>query len=124
MTSTLVFLEQYNKDGDDLLSHIVGVTYDVTLILFVNVETKEQSKQWMHTHSPKKPKMFKQTLSARKLTATIFWDRKGVLMKFMQRCTTATSEAYCETLKRKELSRAGHLQQKAWKADVRCSAPL
>jgi hypothetical protein len=30
----------------------------------VNVETKEQSKQKMHTHSPNKPKKFKQTLSA------------------------------------------------------------
>jgi hypothetical protein len=30
----------------------------------VNVETTEQSNQWMHTHSPNKPKMFKQTLSA------------------------------------------------------------
>jgi hypothetical protein len=28
----------------------------------VNVETKEQSKQGMHTHSPNKPKKFKQTL--------------------------------------------------------------
>jgi hypothetical protein len=30
----------------------------------MDVETKEQSKQWMHTHSPNKPKVFKQTLSA------------------------------------------------------------
>jgi hypothetical protein len=30
----------------------------------MNVEIKEQSKQWMHTHSPNKPKEFKQTLSA------------------------------------------------------------
>jgi hypothetical protein len=29
----------------------------------VNGETKEQSKQWMHTHSPNKPKRFKQPLS-------------------------------------------------------------
>jgi hypothetical protein len=32
----------------------------------VDIETKEQSKQWMHTHSPDKPKRFKQT-SAKKL---------------------------------------------------------
>jgi hypothetical protein len=32
----------------------------------MDVETKEQSKQWMHTHSPDKPKKFKQT-PARKL---------------------------------------------------------
>jgi hypothetical protein len=30
----------------------------------VYVETKEQSKQWMHTHSPNKPNVFKQKLSA------------------------------------------------------------
>jgi histone-lysine N-methyltransferase SETMAR len=55
----------------------------------VNVETKEQSKQWMHTHSPKKPKEFKQTLSVRKL-----------MVEFVQQGTTATSEVYCETLKK------------------------
>jgi hypothetical protein len=30
---------------------------DETWASFVNVETKEQSKQWMHTHSPNKPKI-------------------------------------------------------------------
>jgi hypothetical protein len=30
----------------------------------VTVGTKEQSKQWMHTHSPNKLKKFKQTLFA------------------------------------------------------------
>jgi hypothetical protein len=46
----------------------------------VNVETKEQSKQRMHTHSPNKPKKFERALSARKLMTTIFWDRKEMLM--------------------------------------------
>jgi hypothetical protein len=37
-------------------------------------------------------------LPARKLMATVFWDRKGVLMaEFMHQGTTVTSEAYCET---------------------------
>jgi hypothetical protein len=37
--------------------------------------------------------------------ATVFWDRKGVLMvEFMQQETTITSEVYCET--QKELGRA------------------
>jgi hypothetical protein len=63
----------------------------------MNVEPKEQSKQWMHTHSPNK---FKQMLSARKLMARGFWDGKGVLMEeLMQRWTTVTSEVHCETLK-------------------------
>jgi hypothetical protein len=34
----------------------------------------------MLTHLPNMPKMFKQMLSARKLVAAVFWDRKGVLM--------------------------------------------
>jgi hypothetical protein len=59
----------------------------------VNVETKEQSKQWMQTRSPNKPKKFKQMLSARKLMATVFCDRTGVLMvEFMQQGTTTMTE--------------------------------
>jgi hypothetical protein len=37
---------------------------DETWVSFVNVETKEQSKQWMHTHSSNKLKKFTQTLSS------------------------------------------------------------
>jgi hypothetical protein len=57
------FLKRYHKAGDEFLSRIVGVTDDKTWASFVNIETKGQSKQWMHTHSPNKPKKFKQTLS-------------------------------------------------------------
>jgi hypothetical protein len=61
----------------------------------VNVETKEQPKQWMHMHSPNKPKQFKQTLFPRKLMAAVFWGWKGVLMvEFMQQGTTITSTVY------------------------------
>jgi hypothetical protein len=66
----------------------------------VNVETKEQSKQWKHTHSPNKPKNLNKYLPARKLMAAVLWNWKGVLMvEFMQRETTVTSEVYCETPK-------------------------
>jgi histone-lysine N-methyltransferase SETMAR len=58
------FLERYHKDGDEFLNHIVQVIGDKTWVSFVNVETKEQSKKWVHTHSPNKPTKFKQTLSA------------------------------------------------------------
>jgi hypothetical protein len=61
MASALNFLERYHKDGDEFFSHIVRVTGDGTWGLFMNVETEEQSKQWMHTHSPNKPKEFIQT---------------------------------------------------------------
>jgi hypothetical protein len=58
------FSERYRVDGDEFLSHIVRVTGDETWVSFVNIETEEQSKQWMHTHSPEEPKKFKQRLSA------------------------------------------------------------
>jgi hypothetical protein len=86
---------RYHKGGDEFLNHIV--TGDETRVSFVNVETKEQSKQWMLTHSPNKPKKkCKQTLAAIKRMETVFWDRKGVLMEeFMQQETTITSEVDC-----------------------------
>jgi hypothetical protein len=37
-------------------------------------------KSSQSAHPPKKLKKCNQTLSARKLMAAIFWDRKGVLM--------------------------------------------
>jgi hypothetical protein len=40
----LTFLEQYHKDGDGFLNHIIPVTGDETCVSFVNAETKEQSK--------------------------------------------------------------------------------
>jgi hypothetical protein len=44
--------------------------------------------------------IFGQMLSARKLMASVFWDRKGVLMvEFIKQGTTITSEVYCEMLK-------------------------
>jgi hypothetical protein len=49
------FLERYHKDGDEFHNHIVGVKGDETWVSFVNVETEEQSNQWMHIHSPNKP---------------------------------------------------------------------
>jgi hypothetical protein len=52
MASVLTFLEQYHKDIDEFFNHIIQVTGDYSWVSFVNVETKEQSKQWMHTLSP------------------------------------------------------------------------
>jgi hypothetical protein len=72
MASALAVLERYHKDGDEFFSHMVRVTDDETWVSYVNVATKEQSKQWIHMHSPNKLKTFKQTLSARKLMATVF----------------------------------------------------
>jgi hypothetical protein len=54
MALALTILEQYHKDGDEFFNHVI--TGDESWVSFVNVETKEQSKQWMHTLSPDKPK--------------------------------------------------------------------
>jgi hypothetical protein len=56
----------------------------------VNAETKEQSKQWMHTHSPNKSKKsLNRRLPARKPMETLFWNSKGVpMVEFMQQGTT------------------------------------
>jgi hypothetical protein len=63
MASALTLLERQHKDGDEFLNHVI--TGIETWVSFVNVETKEQTNQWMHTHPPNKPKMFNQTLSAK-----------------------------------------------------------
>jgi hypothetical protein len=75
-------LEPYHKDGDEFLSHIVAVTGDETWVSFVNVETKDQPKQSMHTHSPNKQeeKIVYKRLRSRSLMETGFWSRKRVLM--------------------------------------------
>jgi hypothetical protein len=53
----LDFFEWYHRHGDELLIHIIRVTDIDTWVSFVNVETKEQSKQWMYTHSPQAEKV-------------------------------------------------------------------
>jgi hypothetical protein len=77
------------------------VTGDETWVSFVNVDAKEQSKQRMHTHSKNKPKQFKQMfMPGSKLMATVFWDRKGMLMvEIMEQRTTVMSEVDHKILK-------------------------
>jgi hypothetical protein len=52
MDSSLTFLERYYKDGEEFLNHMARVKTDDTWVSFVIVKTKEQSKQWMHSHLP------------------------------------------------------------------------
>jgi hypothetical protein len=76
MVSALTFLEQHHKGGNEFLNHNVQVAGDETWVSFVNVKTKDNLKQWMHKHSPNKPKKFKQMLVARKIMETVFPDRE------------------------------------------------
>jgi hypothetical protein len=61
MALAQTFLELYYEVGDEFLNHIV--TSVKTWVSFVNVETKEQSKHWMHTYSPNKLKSLNKRLS-------------------------------------------------------------
>jgi hypothetical protein len=40
----LTFQEQYHKDGNEFLNHIIILTGDEIWVSFVNAETKKQSK--------------------------------------------------------------------------------
>lgn len=96
MGCALEFLGRYHEEGDVFLENIV--TGDETWVSHITPETKRQSMEWRHTMSPVKVKA-KQTLSARKVMATVFWDRHGVLLvEFMERGTTINAAAYCDTL--------------------------
>ncbi|CAF4888914.1 unnamed protein product [Pieris macdunnoughi] len=92
------FLASFEEEGEEFLDSIV--TGDETWAHYYTPETKEQSKQWRHTHWPK-VKKFKQEKSAGKVMATVFWDRKGVLLiDFMPRGATINADRYCETLRK------------------------
>ncbi|GBO37160.1 Mariner Mos1 transposase [Araneus ventricosus] len=53
------------------------------------------------TSSSRKPRKCLQTLPARELTSTVFWDRKGMLLvDFPDHGSTINSESYCETLQK------------------------
>jgi histone-lysine N-methyltransferase SETMAR len=91
-------LSEYDENTVDFLDSIV--TGDETWCHYVTPETKQQSRLWKHTGSPP-PKKFKQQLSAGKIMASVFWDRRGVLLiEFMPRGTTINSTSYCKTSKK------------------------
>jgi hypothetical protein len=66
----LTFLKQYHKNGSEFLHHIVQIAGDETWVSFVNVETKKQSKQWMHHIY-----QASQTSLSKRCLPTVFWDR-------------------------------------------------
>jgi hypothetical protein len=98
MALDFTFLERYYKDGNEFLNHIVRVTGDETWVICEcwNQRTVKVVNTYTFTKRPKKN--LNRRLPARKLMATIFWERKGVLtVVFMQRGTAVMSQVYCET---------------------------
>ncbi|GBM51790.1 Histone-lysine N-methyltransferase SETMAR [Araneus ventricosus] len=99
MGAALEFLSRYHTDGEGILNRTV--TGDETWVAHINVETKQQSMAWGHTGSPTRLRKARQTLSARRLMVTVFWDAQGILLiEFMTRGTTINSQVYCRTLKK------------------------
>lgn len=87
-----------HEDGDNFLDRLV--TCDETWIHHNTPEAKRQSMQWKHSSSPGIVK-FKQTLSAKKVMACVFWDRRGVLLvDYIPYGQTVNSEVYCNQLKK------------------------
>ncbi|GBN96915.1 hypothetical protein AVEN_125718-1 [Araneus ventricosus] len=72
---SLNFFTRYNEECDATLSRII--TGDETRVSDVTTESKQQSMEWRHTHSPVRVKA-KETLSQRKIMASVFWNRHGV----------------------------------------------
>ncbi|GFW21867.1 histone-lysine N-methyltransferase SETMAR [Trichonephila clavipes] len=96
MACALDFLDLYHKEGDKFLERIV--TGDETWVSHITPESKRQSMEWHHTNSPVRVKA-KRTISTRKVMATVFWDRHGVLLvEFMQQGTTINAATYCAIL--------------------------
>jgi histone-lysine N-methyltransferase SETMAR len=96
--SSREFLQCYADENDNFSDSIV--TGDETWAFHFTPETKQQSREWRHSSSPK-PRKFKTTQYAGKVMATVFWDRKGVLLvDFMAHGTIINTDRYCETLKK------------------------
>jgi hypothetical protein len=91
------FLMPYHKEGDNMLNHTL--TGNETWVSHITPESKQQSLQWKCTGSPK-AKIFKQTVSTRKIMCALFWDRQSVfLVEFLPKGTTINA-VYCETLEK------------------------
>jgi len=98
MGLALKFLTCYAQEGDVFLDS--NVTGDETWGFHHTPESKQQSLQWRHTHSPR-TKKFKTSTSVKKNMVSVFWDRKGILLvDSMPPGTTTNAAAYCETLTR------------------------
>ncbi|GFR17380.1 uncharacterized protein TNCT_164151 [Trichonephila clavata] len=94
----LNFLTRYAEASDEFLDHIV--TCNETWVYHHRPESTQQSMQWRHSNSPKAKKC-KTSISAKKIMASVVWDRQGILLlEFMPPETTINAAAYCQILNR------------------------
>lgn len=97
LETSRTLLARFQTDRADFFKRFV--TQDETWVHHFEPESKLQSKQWKHPGSPP-PKKFKQTATAKKVMASVFWDSEGVLMiDYLQKGQTITGEYYASELR-------------------------
>lgn len=98
VTTSKECLAMFSRNPGEFLRRFV--TVDETWIHHNTPETKEQSKQWV-ARGERGPKKFKQSLSANKVMATVFWDARGVIhIDYLEKGKTITGEYYSKLLDR------------------------
>jgi len=71
---------------------------DKTRLYRSDPETKQQSKEWLHSSSPR-TKKFQMQKSAGKVLASIFWDQEGIpLIDYITKGQTINAEYYSSML--------------------------
>lgn len=90
--------QRFDVEGETFLERII--TCDETWIYDYEPESRTQSMEWKHPHSPAAQKVRKQ-MSANKILLTVFWDMQGpVLCHYLEgRCVSVNSASYSELLK-------------------------
>ncbi|PNF17989.1 hypothetical protein B7P43_G17352 [Cryptotermes secundus] len=93
---TSELLQRYRHEGDGFLLCIV--TGDESWFQYFEPETKRQSMECHHLHSPSKKKA-KTVPSAAKVMGTVFWDAEGfILAEFLEPGQTTNAARYLQTL--------------------------
>ena len=96
VTVSQEFLKRYEAEGDAFLGQIV--TGDETWCHYYEPESKRQSMELQHSHSPS-TKKFRSQRSAGKVMCTVFWDAQSIIfLDFLEPGATANSEGYIKAL--------------------------
>ncbi|GFQ98509.1 histone-lysine N-methyltransferase SETMAR [Trichonephila clavata] len=82
MGFALDFLTRYAEGGDQFLDHIV--TGDEAWVYHHTPESKQRSMQRHHLNSPKANKC-KTSISAKKIMASVFWNRHSSVKIYASR---------------------------------------
>jgi hypothetical protein len=120
------FLERYHKDGDEILTFILPTTGDKTWVSFVNVETKAQSAVIAvdaHTFTKQAEELQQKLSACQKADSNCFLghERSAGIGIHATRDHNNVRSVFRNTEK-KNCGRVGHSEQKAWNADILCTA--